>query len=171
LPPAARAGIAVLVTSAATNTTPASMVPESKARRRDAGPRARRAKRRTASAGCVIPAASARAGDACLDRCDPATPRSLLIAAAMPRAAFARGNSPTPDADRFSVGLIPTADDIEGYRHDQSSGLAASANFIRCDMNVAASTISHSIGGILPSDVARIEQRLVAAHGRRSGSK
>jgi hypothetical protein len=38
-------------------------------------------------------------------------------------------------------------------------------------MNVAASTISHSIGGILPSDVARIEQRLVAAHGRRSGSK
>jgi hypothetical protein len=84
--------------------------------------------------------------------------------------AFARG-SLTPDADRFSAGLIPTADDIEGYRHDQSSGLAASANFIRCDMNVAASTISHSIGGILPSDVARIEQRLVAAHGRRSGSK
>ena len=67
--------------------------------------------------------------------------------------AFARGNSPTPDADRFSAGLIPTADDIEGYRHDQSSRLAASANCIRCDKNVAVSNISHSIRGILPSDV------------------
>ena len=96
---AARAGIAAPVASAATNTAPASMVPESKARRRDAGPRARRAKRRTASAGCVIPAASARAGDACLDRCDPATPRSLLIAAAMPRAAL----SPAAATRRRSI--------------------------------------------------------------------
>jgi hypothetical protein len=54
-----------------------------------------------------------------------------------------------PDADRFSAGLIPTADDIEGYRHDQSSELAARANCIRCDKNVAASNISHSIRGIL----------------------
>jgi hypothetical protein len=76
-----------------------------------------------------------------------------------------------PDADRFSAGLIPTADDIEGYRHEQSSGLAASANCIRCDKNVAASNISHNIRGILPSAADHVEQRLVAARGRRSGSK
>jgi hypothetical protein len=62
-----------------------------------------------ASAKAVLANSARRksAGDAYLDRRDPATSRSLLIAAAMPRAALSPAAAPRPTPIDSQLGLSP----------------------------------------------------------------